>query len=104
MQEVKNKTYLELIQEGNYKSIYERMVEFENGSFSFENFPIAWGSEVEYWVNEYKILTSQRHALTVFSKGLKTLYLVEHSNKYVLVLEGLHEFYVSHKVVFKKKI
>jgi len=96
-----NRTYLELIQSGDYKVIYERMVEFESDSFSFENFPNEWKPEIEYWINEYKTLTSHRYAVKVFSKDLKTLYLVEHSNKYVLILEGVHEFYVSYKVVFK---
>jgi len=97
------RTYLELAKSGDYKIIYERMVTFENGSFSFENFPKKWGEETEYWVNEYQHLTSLRSANVVFSKDLKKLYMTEHSNKYVFILEGIHSFHVCYKIIFKKE-
>jgi len=99
-----DKTYLELIQSNEWKEIYARMVNFGNDTFSFENFPKEWGCEIEYWNNEYKILTSLKSSIKVFSKDLKTLYMVEHSNKYVLILEGISDFFVSYKVVFKKEV
>jgi len=101
--EQETKSYLKLLEDGSYKEIYFRMLDFESDSFSFENFPEEWKPEVEYWVHEYKHLTSLVGAKVVFSKDDKKLYLVEYSNKYVLVLEGLHDFYVSYKVVFKQK-
>lgn len=98
------KTYLELIQSSEWKIIYERMIQHDSDSFGFENFPEEWKPETEYWINEYKSLTSLRNASKVFSKDLKTLYFIEHSNKFVLILEGIADFYVSYMVVFKKGV
>lgn len=104
MQEQLRLSYLELIKASDWKQIYERMIQFESDSFSFENFPEEWKPETEYWINEYKTLTSLKNSLRVYSKDLKILYLTEHSNKYVLILEGIADFYVSYKVVFKKEV
>ena len=101
-------TYKQLILKGDLEAletIVERMVADEfNGraSVGFENFPEAWGNPMEYYINEYKVLTNALSFNLLHDFNTHSLWLNEMGNKWVLALRNKNGIVLSYRIVFKQ--
>jgi hypothetical protein len=84
--DIKQMTYKECIDKAWFRTIYDRMVDREIGSFSMENFPKGIGEETEYFVNNFDLISNQRTAVRVYSKDQKDLFMREFAHMIVLTL------------------
>ena len=84
--DIKQMTYKECIDKAWFRTIYDRMVDREIGSFSMENFPKDMGEETEYFVNNFDLISNQRTAVRVYSKDQKDLFMREFAHMIVLTL------------------
>ena len=84
--DIKQMTYKELIDKAWFRTIFDRMVDREIGSFSMENFPKDMGEETEYFVNNFELISNQRLAVRVYSKDQKDLFMKEFAHMIVLTL------------------
>ena len=84
--DIKQMTYKELIDKAWFRTIFDRMVDREIGSFSMENFPKGIGEETEYFVNNFDLISNQRLAVRVYSKDQKDLFMREFAHMIVLTL------------------
>ena len=84
--DIKQMTYKELIDKAWFRTIFDRMVDREIGSFSMENFPKDIGEETEYFVNNFELISNQRLATRVYSKDQKDLFMKEYAHMIVLTL------------------
>jgi hypothetical protein len=103
MSKIDERTYLMLIKDSEWKTIYERMENDDVGSFGVENLPKEYENAIDYYIDNRVFFSTKivKESQRVFSKYLRCLMLAEQENFYVISFIASFGFVISQRIIFK---